>query len=278
MKLPSVNFPRKYIAGAVMGAMAATGLVVLGASLGSGDPATRVELSSEEVEAAPADETQIADAAVTTSSAASSAPSTSAPTPAERVIVVERRVGDVEKRVEKIEATTTSTLDPCSATHYQVDANGNCHSLSHIGPRPHPWCEDAGSLGWDCLKNNPTTTTTMTVVTTPPAAEPATPPDWAWTVTWTPGDPELGTGRLTVTATNNGGPDDSRPEMAAFEVKYLEGARAENRGRTSQTYFAQPNGSDGTYTATIHLSGIESVGQPVVTTSPPADGIFLALK
>ena len=95
-----VNKRMRYVAGAVVGALAATGLVVLGASLGDGRTAQEVELTGDE---SAVDET--------TSSTDETTTTLAPPTPAEmpeRVVIVEQRVTEVEQRVSVLEATTTT--------------------------------------------------------------------------------------------------------------------------------------------------------------------------
>lgn len=155
----------KFVAGGLIGALAATSLVVLGATLdrGDGTGSTKVELSSDEA-AAPVEETAAPPVEETTTT-------TAAPTVPERVAVVEKRVDTVEGKVNRIEATTTTTVPDVTP----------------------PGCTRT-SAGWTC-PNSPTrpappethyvpttTTTTTTMVTPPPTTGPAPAAVWSWSV------------------------------------------------------------------------------------------------
>jgi hypothetical protein len=156
----------RYLAGGVVGAMLATGLVVLGATLAHNDtPSQHVTLSGSD------SPTTEATAATTRSSGEASETSTTIAL-SERVTNVETKLGQLDSRVTKIEqATTTTTLNPCTSSLEQPDSNGVCHSI--YTTTTFDWAQRTD--GWTgpqtcdptCPPNPAATSTTTTTITRP---------------------------------------------------------------------------------------------------------------
>jgi hypothetical protein len=257
---------RKYVAGGLVGAFMATGLVVLGMNLAPAE--TRdVTLTSEAAEApdiTPADEVPSDPAdpgdelATTSTTDLPSLPTTTIP-----AVTLEKRVGEVEGRVDRLE-TKIPTHDCPAGLVRQLSGRGiECvesapagtggtgtsstvtSSTTLLAPQV---SENITSTTMDPIaKPRPTTSTTTT--SPPPSRDPV--------ATFTHGGGEEGDGWLTV---EGDGP-------LTVEVRYLESWR-EHKGTASNIfYYGQIRGS-----RALFLNGVESIGQAVAAPAQPESG------
>lgn len=172
----------RYVAGALAGALMATGLVALGATLTRPSPSTHdVTLTADTATTTPTDDPADPGKELSTTSTTDIATTTTEIGDAARITTVEKKVGEIDKRVTVVEGKVATT----TTTPYQPPA-----TTSTFAPIPPP----------------------STVTSTSMMSDPGPPPlpsynaaSWKWRVT-------MVNGVVTATAENVSGADQYTPK------------------------------------------------------------------